>query len=100
MFEEDLMYLYREKEKLGYTWGDIARILNEKNHTNYSGDAYRKRFSRLRKRDTDNYQYSFDYDDEEKSINLPKADSIIGSFNIEEEFNTKKEIQRLRDERA
>lgn len=85
MFDEDLMYLYEEKERNGYTWGDIARILNEKNHTNYSGDAYRKRCSRLRTKSEDN-QLSFE--------------NIQDFSDIEAELNSRKELQRLKDERT
>ena len=93
MFEDDLKSLYEEKERLGYTWGDIARILNEKHHTNYSGDAYRKRFSRLRKR-TDDSQISFLYGTADGVINTPPADSIIGTLNVEDELNSRVVLQR------
>ena len=99
MFEDDLKSLYEEKERLGYTWGDIARILNEKHHTNYSGDAYRKRFSRLRKR-TDDSQISFLYGTADGVINTPPADSIIGTLNVEDELNSRVVLQRLKDERT
>lgn len=91
MFEDDLKSLYEEKERLGYTWGDIARILNEKHHTNYSGDAYRKRFSRLRKKD-DYEQFSFDYDSPTPVVGEPE-------LNVSEELTKRIEIQRLKDER-
>jgi hypothetical protein len=87
MFENELRTLFASKEDLGYTWGDIANILNKKYHTNFSADACRKRCSRYHE------------DEDQLVFQLDNEDEVQPEINVKEEFNVRKEIQRLKDER-
>lgn len=87
-----LQYLYDRKSELGLTWDDIADIMNEYEEANKTGDAYRKMCNRLRNKD--NSQRSFTISNDELINDFDDDDKFS------EEFNVKKEIQRLKDERT
>lgn len=90
--DEFLLYLYNNKSQLNLSWKDIANVMNQYAEKQYSEDKYRKQCSRLNPSVPD---MASTFEGKQQMFVVDENNNI----NIEEEFSTRKELQRIKDER-